>query len=52
MEMKRKVPTTIMFDREQLEALDRMADEGKVSKSKLVREALAKFLEDDLDAGA
>lgn len=43
--MERKVHVTVMVEPRQLEALDRIADEGKVSKSKIVREAIDKWLE-------
>lgn len=48
--MKRKIATTVMLESRQLEALDRLADESKVSKSKLVREAIDKWLEGLTDA--
>jgi len=41
----RKIHITLMVEPRQLEALDRLADEGKVSKSKIVREAIDKWLE-------
>jgi len=43
-ELKRKVPTTVMFDKDQLEALDGLSSQSGKSKSAIVREALSKFL--------
>jgi len=42
--LKRKVPTTVMFDKEQLEALDGLSSQSGKSKSAIVREAVSKFL--------
>ncbi len=44
--MPRKIQTSILLEKSELELLDKAAEETGKSKSRLIREALSKFFEE------